>query len=193
MPSTDYVVGDTIPLDGIEYVCIAPVTISSYPGTLTPGGTNPTAAGATGPANDFWLDINSTNEIYLQSFGAELCKMYGKVWDHEIEIVVPAKSDMALTPQNMQLKAIGDNATSVYFSAENQSSSDLNISSTNRNYRFIDGAWFFSVALDRLKGRITDYYVKVKFVHKNYITNPTVSKNTQRVMQWLKTFFVNKR
>lgn len=193
MASTDYIVGDTIPYGNIEYICISPVTITSYPGTLTAGGTNPTAAGATGPTNDFWLAINSENEIYIQTFGAELCKMYGKVWDHELEIVVPAKSDIALTPQNMQVKAIGSNATSVYFSAENQSSSDLNISSTNRNYRFIDGAWFFSVALDRLRGRITDYYVKVKFVHKNYVTNPTVSKNTQRVTQWIKTFFVSKR
>jgi len=189
MPSTSFVIGDTVFVNNVEYICIKDVTIASYPGTLTSiTGTNPLA-----PSSNSWLAINKTNEIYLQNFGADLCKFYGKVWDFEHEIVVNAKTDVALTPQNMQVKAIGPNATSVYFSADNQSSSDLNISSTNRNYRFIDGAWFFSVALDRLRGRITDYYVKVKFVHKNYVTNPTVSKNTQRVTQWLKTFFVSKR
>jgi len=185
---TDYVVGDTVAIDGLEYLCIKNVTIATWPGTLSGTKTNPLAVGTT-----YWVPINKENEIYIQTFGADLCKFYGKVWDSEHEIIVNAKTDVALTPQNMQVKAVGANATSVYFSADTQSASDLNISSTNRNYRFIDGAWFFSVALDRLRGRITDYYVKVKFVHKNYVTDPTVSKNTQRVTQWLKTFFVNKR
>lgn len=186
MPSTDYVIGDTVgPIDGIEYICIKALNIPSYPAAATK---DPEYA-----SSIYWLAINKENEIYLQTFGADICKFYGKVWDSEHEIIVNAKTDIALTPQNMQVKAVGANATSVYFSADNQSSSDLNISSNNRNYRFIDGAWFFSVALDRLKGRITDYYVKVKFVHKNYVTDPTVSKNTQRVTQWLKTFFVSKR
>ncbi len=193
MASTSYVVGDTVRVANTEYICISPVTITSYPGTTTNGGTSPLALGASSGANDFWLAINKTNEIYLQNFGADLCKFYGKVWDFEQEIVVNFKTDLAVTPQNMQVKAIGPNATSVYFDTENQSSSDLNISTTNRNYRFIDGAWFFSVALDRLRGRLTDYYVRVKFVHKNYVTNPTISKNVQKVTQWLKTMFVNKR
>lgn len=185
MPATDFVIGDTVFVGNIEYLCIKDVYIPSYPPASTK---DPEYA-----SSIYWLAINKENEIYLQTFGADLCKFYGKVWDSEHEIIVNAKTDIALTPQNMQVKAVGANATSVYFSADNQSSSDLNISSNNRNYRFIDGAWFFSVALDRLKGRITDYYVKVKFVHKNYVTDPTISKNTQRVTQWLKTFFVSKR
>jgi hypothetical protein len=193
MPSTSFVIGDTVLVKNVEYICVKDVTIASYPGTTTNGGTSPLALGSTGGANDFWLAINKTNEIYLQNFGADLCKFYGKVWDFEQEVVVNFKTDMAVTPQNMQVKTIGPNSTSVYFDTENQASSDLNISSTNRNYRFIDGAWFFSVALDRLRGRLTDYYVRVKFVHKNYVTNPTTAKNVQKVTQWLKTMFVSKR
>lgn len=189
MPSTSYVIGDTVLVGNVEYICVKDVTIASYPGTLTAiTGTNPLA-----PSSNSWLAINKTNEIYLQNFGADLCKFYGKVWDFEQEVVVNFKTDLAVTPQNMQVKAIGPNSTSVYFDTDNQSASDLNISSTNRNYRFIDGAWFFSVALDSLRGRLTDYYVRVKFVHKNYVTNPTTAKNVQKVTQWLKTFFVNKR
>jgi hypothetical protein len=189
MPSTSFVIGDTVLVGNVEYICVKDVTIASYPGTLTAiTGTNPLA-----PSSNSWLAINKTNEIYLQNFGADLCKFYGKVWDFEQEVVVNFKTDMAVTPQNMQVKTIGPNSTSVYFDTENQSASDLNISTTNRNYRFIDGAWFFSVALDSLRGRLTDYYVRVKFIHKNYVTNPTTAKNIQKVSQWLKTFFVSKR
>jgi len=187
MPPTTFVLGDTVQVGNVEYICYNPsgVYIPAYPPSATKDPEY--------PGSIYWLAINKTNEIYLQNFGAELCKFYGKVWDFEQEVVVNFKTDMAVTPQNMQVKTIGPNSTSVYFDTENQSASDLNISTTNRNYRFIDGAWFFSVALDRLRGRLTDYYVRVKFVHKNYVTNPTTAKNVQKVTQWLKTFFVNKR
>lgn len=188
MSSTTYEIGDTVTINNVEYICISVVTISYYPGTTGNTGTKPDLIGST-----YWVAINQTNQIYLQNFGAELCKFYGKVWDFEHEIIVNPKTDMAITPQNMQLKSVGPNATSVYFSSDNQSASDLNISATSRNYRFINGAWFFSVALDMARGRVTDYYVKVKFVFKNYNTNPTIAKNTQKITQWLKTFFIIKK
>ncbi len=192
MASTDFVIGDTIPYEGIEYICIADVTIASYPGTLTAGGTNPTAAGASGPTNDFWLAINSENEIYLHTFGADLCKFYGKVWDHEMDVIVNAKTELAVTAQNYQFKATGPNWTSVEASTDDQTSSDLNISTTNRNYRYIDKSWFASLPLPT-NGRLTDYYVRIKFTFKNYVSDPTVSKGLQKISQWLKTTFVSKR
>lgn len=188
MLSVDYVIGDTVKVGNVEYICIEDVTITSYPGTLTPmTGTSPLA-----PNSQSWLAINETNEIYLQTFGAELCKFYGKVWDMEHEVVVNAKTDIAVTPQNIQVKSVGGNADSVYFDTTHQSSSDINISSTSRDYRWIDESWFSSVPLPS-NGRLTDYYVKIKFVFKNYVTDPTVAKNIQRVTQWLRTFFINKR
>lgn len=186
--NTKYVIGDTVAIDGVEYICIKDVTIVTWPGTLSGTKTNPLAVGSI-----YWVAINQENQIYLQTFGAELCKFYGKVWDFEQEVVVNFKTDLAVTAQNIQVKAIGPSSTSVYFDTDNQSASDLNISSTNRNYRFIDGSWFSSVALDSLRGRLTDYYIKIKFVHKNYVTNPATAKNVQKVTQWLKTMFVNKR
>lgn len=189
--NTSYTVGDTVYIEGVEYLCIKDVTIATYPGLLVGTSvqkTNPLASGSI-----YWVAINQENQVYIQTFGADLCKFYGKVWDFSQEIVVNAKTDIAVTAQNIQVKAIGPNATSVYCDTDNQSSSDLNISYTNRNYRFIDGAWFSSLPLDRLKGRLTDYYVRIKFVHKNYVTDPRTSKNLQKVTQFLKTFFVNKR
>lgn len=185
MPSTDFVVGDTVIVGNVEYICIKNVSIPSYPPAATK---DPEYVGSI-----YWLAINQTNQIYLQNFGADLCKFFGKVWNHDMSILVNAKSDIAVTPQNIQFKTIGPNWTDLIATTDTQSASDVNISSSSRNYRFIDKSWFSSVPLDRRKGRLTDYYVKFDFSYKNYLTNPTVAKNVQKVSEWLKTFFVSKR
>lgn len=186
MPSTDYVIGDTVgPINGVEYICIKPLTIPSYPPA--------TAKDPEYASSIYWVAINKENQLYLQTFGADLCKFYGKVWDFEHEIIVNPKVDIAMTPQNIQVKSVGVNVTSVYCDTDNQSASDVNISATNRNYRYIDGSWFSNLPLDKVRGRLTDYYTKIKFVLKNYDTDPTTAKNKQRVTQWIKTFFTDKR
>ncbi len=187
--NTQFVVGDTVKiLNNVEYLCIKDVIIASYPGTLTPvTGTNPLA-----PSSNSWVAINKTNEIYIQNFGADLCKFYGKVWNHDISIVVNTKSDMAVTAQNIQFKTIGPNWTDLVATTDDQTASDVNIPTTSRNYRWIDKAWFSSLPLPS-NGRLTDYYVKLNFSYKNYVTDPRVAKNIQKVSQWLKTFFVNRR
>tara|TARA_R110002126_G_scaffold94277_2_gene222652 strand:- start:60 stop:890 length:831 start_codon:yes stop_codon:yes gene_type:complete len=188
MLSTDYVIGDTIKDANVEYICIAPVTIASYPGTLTNiTGTSPLA-----PNSASWLAINQQNEIYLQTFGTELCKFYGKVWGYEHEVVVNFKTDKAVTPQNIQFKSTGRNFTSIEYSNDDQTSQDQNISATNRNHRWIDKSWFSSVALPS-NGRLTDYYVKIKFTLQNYVTDPTSAINVQKISQWLKTMFIYKK
>jgi hypothetical protein len=192
MPSTSYVIEDTILLDNVEYICISPVTISSYPGTLTAGGTNPKAAGVSGSLNDFWRPINNTSTIYLNGIQSSICEFYGKIWPHEIDIIVNAKTNNAVTPQNYQFKGMGPNWTNVEASTDNQTASDMNISVTNRNYRWIDKSWFASLPLPT-NGRLTDYYVRIKFTFKNYVSDPTISKNVQKISQWLKTTFVSKR
>ena len=192
MPSTSYVVGDTVKVVNVEYICIASVTIASYPGTLVNGGTNPLALGASGGVNDFWLAINKTNEIYLQNFGANLCKFYGKVWTHSLSVVVNFKTDQAVEAQNIEFKALGANWTDIECSATNQTASDLNISATSRYHRYIDNKWFSSLPLPT-NGRLTDYFIKIDFSFKNYVTNPTVPKNVQKISQWLKTLFIKKK
>ena len=193
MPSTDFKIGDVIKsssgtdnLGEGEYVCISPVTIASYPPPVA--NTNPLFASST-----YWLKINSQNQIYIQNFGTQICKFYGKVYNHELELAIKSNKDLAVTPQNIQFKAIGPNWNSVECFTDNQSSADLNISPSSRNYRFIDGAWFSSLPIDKLKGRLTDYYVRIKFTYNNYATNPTTAKNVQKVSQFIKTFFVTKR
>lgn len=180
MLSTDFIIGDTVKYNNIEHICISPITIVGYPGTTTQV---PDYIGSI-----YWLAINKENQIYLQTFGADLCKFYGKVWDHEIEMVIPFKTTDAVTAKNIQMKALGLNWSSIYASTDDQSSQDLNISKTNRNYRWIDKSWYSALPLPR-NGRLTDYYIKIKFVYNNYVSNPTISKNIQKVSQFLKTFF----
>jgi hypothetical protein len=184
MPPTTFVIGDTVKVDNVEYICVSEVYIPSYPPAATK---DPEYAGSI-----YWLAINKTNQIYLQNFGADLCKFYGKVWTHELSIVVNAKSDMAVSAQNIQFKTIGPNWTDLVATTDDQTASDINIPTTSRNYRWIDKAWFSSLPLPS-NGRLTDYYVKLNFSYKNYVTNPTVAKNIQKVSQWLKTFFVSRR
>ena len=121
-----------------------------------------------------------------------MLKFYGKTWSHELEVIVNPRTEIAVSPQNIQFKGNETNWTDVYAYTDDQSAQDVNISATNRNYRWIDKAWFSSLPFSR-KGRLTDYYVRIKFVYKGYVTYPTISKNVQKLSQWLKTFFVSKR
>lgn len=193
MPDTFFKVGDVIKVpsdaDNLgegEYVCISPINITIYPPAVP-------SSDPLYPSSAYWLKINSQNQIYIQNFGTQICKFYGKVYNHELELAIKSNKDLAVSWQNIQFKAIGPNWNSVECFTDNQSSSDLNISPSSRNYRFIDGAWFSSLPIDKLKGRLTDYYVRIKFTYNNYATNPTTAKNVQKVSQFIKTFFVTKR
>lgn len=180
MPSTDFKIGDVVKDNG-EYICISPVTISYYVANIPSGD------------NVHWLKINSENEIYLQTFNSQFCKFYGKVYDHEIEVVVNPKVDGSVSFLNIQQKGNNLNYTSVFVETDNQSAKDVNISLTNRLYKYINTSWFSSVPIDLRNGRLTDHYIKIKFVLKNYVSNPTIAINKQKIFQFLKTWFVSKK
>jgi hypothetical protein len=191
MPSTDFVISNTISVTDNadkskngEYVCIQNLTVSSYPAT---GIYEPTYLNSA-----YWVKTNDQSQIWLQSFNTEYLKFYGQVYGTELEIIVNPKVDQAFTPQSQQIKGSGTNFNDVICTTDNQTASDTNISSTNRNYREIDSAWFNNLPLPT-NGRLTDYYTKVKYIYKGYVSNPTTSKNTNKVLQWIKTIFVTKK
>lgn len=186
-PPVSFIIGDVVALSGKEYVCIKEISYvvdySSIPANELPDY----------PESIYWKKINSQNQIYIQTFGADICKFYGKVFNHELEVIVNPKTDIAKTLQNIQMKAVGPNFTDIYCGTDTQTSQDVNITSTNRNYKYTQGAWFSSVPVPSRNGKLTDYYFKIKFVFKNYVTDPTVSKNVQKISQWLKSMFATKR
>lgn len=193
MKSTNCVVGDVVKVTSGgtnkslygEYVCIKPVTLDTFPPT------NPIYNPLYSPSI-YWVKINDESKIYLQSFNTLYCKFYGKIYDHELEIIVNPKTDNAVTFLNLQLKGNDVNYTSLYCSTDNQSASDVNITSTSRAYRYVNKSWLSTLPLSS-KGRATDHYVKIKFVLKNYVTNPTVAINKNKIVQFIKTWFVGKK
>jgi hypothetical protein len=192
MPTTTFNIGDVVKVDNDdfenelwgEYICIKQVTIVSYLDNLT---LEPAY-----PASIYWVKINAENEIYLQTFNTDYCKFYGKVYDHEVEVIVNPKADQAFSVLRIQQKSNDNNYTSVYFSTDDQSAQDTNIPSNSKTYRYIDKSYYSSAPLPRTGGRLTDHYVKIKFVLKNYLTNPTIAKNKNKIFQFLKTWFISR-
>lgn len=192
MPTTTFNIGDVVKVDNDdflnefwgEYVCIKQVTIESYlfDDVLEPAY----------PGSIYWVKINAENEIYLQTFNTDYCKFYGKVYDHEVEVIVNPKADQAFSVLRIQQKSNDTNYTSVYFSTDNQTAQDTNIPSNSKTYRYIDKSYYSSAPLPRNGGRLTDHYVKIKFVLKNYLTNPTIAKNKNKIFQFLKTWFISR-
>lgn len=192
MPETTFNIGDVVKVDSKffenelwgEYVCIKQVTIESYrlDASLEPPY----------PFSIYWVKINAENEIYLQTFNTDYCKFYGKVYDHEVEVIVNPRSDQAFSILRIQQKSNDTNYTSVYFSTDDQAAQDVNIVDNSKTYRYIDKSYYSSAPLPRNGGRLTDHYVKIKFVLKNYLTNPTIAKNKNKIFQFLKTWFITR-
>jgi hypothetical protein len=192
MAPTTFNIGDIVKINNTffenelwgEYICIKQVTIDDYLSDLT---LEPAY-----PGSIYWVKINAENEIYLQTFNTDYCKFYGKVYDHEVEVIVNPKADQAFSVLRIQQKSNDNNYTSVYFSTDDQSAQDVNIVNNSKTYRYIDKSYYSSAPLPRTGGRLTDHYVKIKFVLKNYLTNPTIAKNKNKIFQFLKTWFISR-
>jgi hypothetical protein len=146
--------------------------------------------------------INGQNQIYIENEekpyttqieGYEYNKLYGRVVDNELEVIVsPKQGQISVT--NCELGATGDLFTEITVSADdNQTASDTNISSTNRDYDYYDGSWWFNLPLSRLKGRITDKYLKIRMKKKNWSVLATTNDNKLTIWQFLKSFIEGKR
>jgi hypothetical protein len=119
---------------------------------------------------------------------------FGRVVDNEYpNCIVNPKTENAFSVLNMEQKGNNVNVTDVYTDAESQSASDLNISPSNRRYRWIFDRWASNLPLDNSTGRITNSYLRIKMIKKNWTTNPTVLTGSVKILQYIKTFFEQKR
>lgn len=178
-PSTSYVVGDEAQLNGIEYVCIKPFTTHS---TVQPYEL-PDFVGTT-----LWARLYASNEVYKQWLGADLGKYYGKVFPFIIESIINPPTGEAMSVDNLQIKSSPVNFDTVVYSTDNDTAQDTNLALGNRDYRYIDNSWFNTVALGT-KGRLTDYYLKVRMTLNQFTANPTISNNTQKVVEFIGSMF----
>ena len=196
MPSTTFVVGDTVAVGSVEYICILDVTVASYPGTGGASGTNPVTG------TDHWELLNQTNEIYVHNQPTLLNqtiapdyqynKFFGKVVNNDFEFVVNPKTENAFSVLNREEKGNNVRYTDIYIEADGITASDLNITSTNRNFRYIWDKLTANFPFSTT-GRITNSYLKVRFFKKNYTTNPVTLTGSPKILQYVKSFFEQKR
>ncbi len=196
MPSTAFVVGDTVAVGSVEYICIDNVTVMSYPGSGGASGSNPVTG------TDHWQILNQTNEIYTHNQPTILNqttapdyqynKFFGKVVNNDFEFIVNPKTENAFSVLNREEKGNNVRYTDVYIEADGITASDLNISTTNRNFRYIWDKLTANFPLSS-KGRITNSYLKVRFFKKNYTTNPLTLTGLPKLLQYVKTYFEQKR
>jgi len=186
--STSYSVGNVIFSNNALYVCTNPITTSSpvqfwqlpeY-GYITPTPTNPP------PANPlFWTKIYASNEVYLSNYG-DMAKFFGLVYPLIFEAIINPQTNDAFTVDTLEVKGTNVNSNRVDYSNDNDSATDY---LPNRNYRFWDGKWFNNVAVGKMLGRLTDTYLSARFTKNNYVSNPTVSSNENKVIAYIKSVF----
>jgi hypothetical protein len=194
MPSTNFIVCDVVPYGNAEYICISPLTIVSYPGTTTQIPDY--------PISTFWAKINQTNELWVHNqpklLGQTIAPDYlydsffGQVVSNELQYVVNPKSQNPFSVTNMEQEGNLENFTDIYIQAETQIAQDINIRATSR---------FFSKIYDKItsnmpfarNGRITNSYLLVRWVKKNWSTNPRVVSTGVKILRLVTSFFESKR
>lgn len=175
-----------------EYICILNVTLDNV--AKFPEG----ASGST-----YWTLINTVSQLMVLNQPTALFqtpapgylynKFDGRVVDNEIHVVVNPKAPNPFSVLYAEQEGNSVNFTDIYTSGDRQSASDLNIKSWNRNYKVIYDKVTHNLPFSDTTGRITDSYLLIRFVKKNWTTNPTVVTTNVKIFRWLKSFFEQKR
>jgi len=176
-----------------EYVCIQNVTLDAA--GKYPEGIN----GAT-----YWLLINSSNQLWVLNQPSSLDeatapdyvynKFFGLVVDNQINFVVNPKLADSFEVQNIEQNTTSsENYTDVYTEAGSQSASDLSISSTDINYRFVNNSKIETSLPLSDSGRIVNNYLLIKLVKHNWLTNPTVLTKGVKILQSVTSLFNTKK
>lgn len=195
MNSTDFVVGDVVGDLGVEYICIADVTITSY---NPAAATNPAYAGSV-----YWQVVNYSNDIWVLNQPTTLAqsvapdylynKFFGKVVNNEVQFVInPPNPPSAFAVKNVEQVGVNVNFTDIYYSANSQSAADNSITGTDRNYLYIDDRLTSNLPLSPT-GEITSNYLLVRGVKKNWTSNPTVLTAAVKILQRFVSYFAFKR
>lgn len=156
----------------------------------------------------YWTKINSTNEIWAHNQPALLGQVtapdykynsfFGRVVNNIItwvvapnkygdqEFYVPCVEDMSPTDQNY---------TDITIESNGQVASDLNVRSTDRNYRRqYKSKQTHNLPLNPTTGRVFGLYLKVTYTKKNWTGNaPTVITTLVKILSSVKSFLTFKR
>lgn len=187
MPQTLFLVGDVISDLNIEYVCTTLAAVLVY---ATPP--DPTKFTAINKTNGLWVNNQPLALAQSVAPGYLYNKIYGRVIDNELQFVINPKTANPFSVLNIEQRGNLVNVTDIYTSADNQSAADNNITGTNRWYRNIYDKICSNLPLSST-GRITNSYLLVRMVKKNWTTNPTVLTSDVRLLNYVSSFFEQKR
>lgn len=190
MASTLFAIGDIIGVGATTYVCYAAGTVAVYAAT---------------PSAAIFERISDTSELWVHNqqpptdnnyvnppLGYTYNSFFGYVVDNEVEFVINPKTENPFTVNNIEQEGNTVNFTDIYTDAEGITASDLSITSTDRNYRTIYDKITSSLPLSTT-GRITNSYLKVRWVKKNWTSDRTVFTNSVKILRYIRSFFVQKR
>lgn len=202
LTGVSFVVGETLNYvanyapDSGEYICIAPVTISSS--VYLPDGAN---------GSQYWALINKTSQLWALNQPSALGqntapdyqynKFFGKVVDNELWVVVNPPQGITETFNVTNIEQVSSsyvNYTDITIEADGQTASDLNIKPWDVRYRFIFNKIVSS--LPRISGnasRIFANYLLMKFYKKNWSTDPRTTVTQVKLLQKLRSLFTLRR
>jgi hypothetical protein len=178
--STDYIIGNNVTKDNIEYVCVKDFTTS-----------NPVAANQQPDyvGSIYWAKTNQANESHLLFSTLNFTKFFGQTYNHDIEFVINPKTGKPFAVDNLRQKSNDVNYDIIECTTDDDNSTEF---TNNKWYRYIDKSWNSSVPLGT-KGRLVDFYLKVKYTLKTYTNIPTNSRNLQKVFEFITSVFREKR
>lgn len=161
---TDYALEDQVysSIDFSNYVCILAYNSGG-------AGTDPSLD----PTH--WAKTGTINEVHV-AWRGNICKFFGKVYESYLSVIVKPDGE-AMTVDNVELTGNDTRQTDVYTSNSTQTAQDINITSTNKNYQYIDGSWWFNLPLTNRNARLSDSWTQIKVRVKNWTTTPITSTN----------------
>lgn len=196
MGATIFYIGNVVSYLNKEYVCIADVMISTFPGSpadRVPGY----------PASTYWYLINQTNQIWVHNQPKswpttpapdyDYSKFFGLVVDNEVTFVILPETKNQFSVLNMEQGGNNVNVTDIYTETQYDTASDLNISATSRFYRWIYSAICSSLPLNSKGIRLTDEYLQVRLYKKNWSIQPYDRSKAVKILERVRSFFVEKR
>jgi hypothetical protein len=185
--------GETVPYLGVEYICIADVTMDNV--AKYPDG----ASGAT-----YWAVINKPNQLWVHNQPTTLGqtpapdyqydKFFGKAVDNQIDVIVnPKTSESFFVAAIEQHGPYNVNCTSIQTDAFNQSAADNDITGTDTNYRFNYDKINSNLPLTSLGARIINRFLRIKLIKKNWTTDPRTVATSVKILEKVKSLFYLKR
>lgn len=177
---TAYSIGDTVKKNNIEYVAITDFTTDNP----ISGQYQPDYVGSV-----YWTKTTQTNETSLLFSTTAFCKFFGYTYNSDIEFVINPKTGKPFAVDVLRHKGNDVNYDTILCTTDDDSATE---STDSKWYRYIDKSWNSSVPLGS-KGRLVDFYLKVKFTLNNYTNNPTNSRNLQKLFEFITSVFREKR